>query len=146
MVVLRRENALRGRVVRACVDEHDLHKRRRMFVKPPLTPTHVSRVLDLNTALMRFDDVPGSMACVLLFRGVARSKRHGELMAHAGAYFAPVDGIFEPAHRVYSRHRKVGFVAEFRIVGVKWAAPLRLSSGYISFWSGWVVADLQFTN
>ena len=56
------------------------------------------------------------MARVPLFRGTVPSKRvvDDELLAHTNAHLVPVDGLFEPAHRVYRRCREAGFVAVLR--------------------------------
>ena len=118
LVVLWHEHALRGRAARACVDKHGLHKRRRGFGAVvgadtrarPRGPEHIAHALG---------EVPGVYGVSHYFAG-RRGRRVVDdellrlLLVHADAYLAPVDGLFEPTHRVYRRRREVGFVRELR--------------------------------
>ena len=152
-VVLRREYVRRDRAVRACVNEHDLHQQRREFEAVIGADARVG-CPGLKHGAHALGDVPGVHGvCPIISPGVAAEDvDDDELLAHVGAHLAPVDGLFEPAHRVYRRRREVGFVAVlcgnsekrdilFRFFWVKWAAPLSCRHDIYRFGvSGWFLS------
>ena len=114
-VAIRREHALRDRTARVYVDEHDLHKRRRVF-EAAIGADARTRHSALKHIAHALGEVPGvhGVFPIISRNGAVKEVADNELLVYTNAYLALVDCLFEPADRVYRRRRETGFVTVLR--------------------------------